>query len=69
MYLNDRIGVLIFGLVLLITGYFLYSKEKKKPNLKLNSFLGYKFFKNYGIILMFFGIFLLFIAIHSMIYR
>lgn len=44
MYLNDRIVVLIFGLVLLIAGYFLYSKENKKPNVKLNSFLGYKFF-------------------------
>jgi hypothetical protein len=67
--LIDKMIAFFLGFAFLVGGYFLYNKEKRKPNVNLNLFFGYKFFKHYGIILMFFGVFLLFIAIHSMIYR
>lgn len=69
MDLNDEMIALFLGFALQIGGYFLHTKEKRNPNVSLNLFLGYKFFKHYGIILMFFGVFMVFIAIHSMIYR
>ncbi len=69
MDLNDKMIDLALGFALIIGGYFLNTKEKRKPNVSLNLFLGYKFFKHYGIILMFFGVFMVFIAIHSIIYR
>ncbi len=69
MDLNDKITAFFLGLALLIAGYLLYTKERRKPNVSLNLLLGYKFFKHYGIILMFFGVFMVFIAIHSIIYR
>lgn len=69
MGLNDKIMTLIFGIIVLITGCLLYYREKKKHNVKVNLFFGYKFFKHYGMILIFFGIFLIFIAVHSIIYR
>lgn len=69
MDLNDKMTTLVLGFAFLISGYFLHTKEKRKPNVSLNLFLGYKFFKHFGIILIFFGVFLCFIIIHSMIFR
>ncbi|CAD0004893.1 hypothetical protein [Flavobacterium chungangense] len=69
MNLDDKVITFILGIILMTVGGLLYYSEKIKSNERINIFLGYKFFKHYGRILVFFGSFLIIIAIHSFIYR
>ncbi len=59
---------MIIGLLLIIIGFYLKNREKQKPSLRLNVFLGYNFFKHYGVILIVMGFFLVFISLHSIFY-
>lgn len=65
----DEIISMILGLLVIIFGFYLKNREKQKPSLKLNVFLGYNFFKHYGVILIVMGFFLVLISLHSVFYR
>jgi hypothetical protein len=67
--MNNIFFSIIIGILIIIIGFYFKNKETRKPSLRLNAFLGYTFFKHFGIILILMGFFLVLISLHSIFYR